>query len=169
VTWRELGHHWTAHRLGDTRSLRTALPSWAFESLEAHTSDKRAYLYDRATLEAGRTHDPLWNAAQKELVRTGTIHNYLRMLWGKNVLAWSKTPEEAYQTLLYLNDTYALDGRDPNSFSGILWCFGLFDRPWPEREVFGTIRTMTSGSAEKKFDLGSYLAYVSKLEPLPPP
>lgn len=163
VTWRELGYHWMRHRRADTASLARALPAWATATLREHAKDRRAFLYDRAELEAGATHDPIWNAAQRELVATGTIHNYLRMLWGKSVLAWSKTPEDAYATLVALNDTYALDGRDPNSFSGILWCFGLFDRPWPERAVFGKVRAMTSASTANKFDLDAYLAYVASL------
>ena len=101
--------------------------------------DRRAHVYTREEWEAGATHDPLWNAAQRELRATGTIQNYLRMLWGKKIIEWSRTPDEAYQTLVHLNNKYALDGRDPNSYTGILWCFGLFDRPWaPERQVLGT-------------------------------
>jgi deoxyribodipyrimidine photo-lyase len=95
---------------------------------------------------------------------TGTIHNYLRMLWGKKVIEWSRTPEEAYRTLVHLNNKYALDGRDPNSWNGILWRFGLFDRPWaPERAVLGRVRYMSSANTAKKFRLGSYLAYVERL------
>ena len=98
-------------------------------------------------LESGETHDPLWNAAQRELVATGTLHNYLRMLWGKKVIEWSASPAEAYRTLEHLNNKYALDGRDPNSYTGILWCFGLFDRPWPpERPVLGSVRSRAGGS-----------------------
>ncbi|HJR00597.1 MAG TPA: deoxyribodipyrimidine photolyase, partial [Methylomirabilota bacterium] len=100
----------------------------------------------------------------RELVATGTIHSYLRMLWGKKVIEWSPTPEEAYATLVHLNNKYALDGRDPNSYTGILWCFGLFDRPWaPERKVLGTVRYMSSENTAKKFKLGPYLAYVASL------
>jgi deoxyribodipyrimidine photo-lyase len=97
-------------------------------------------------------------------VATGTIHNYLRMLWGKKVLEWSASPAEAYRVLVHLNNKYALDGRDPNSWSGILWCFGLFDRPWaPERKVFGSVRYMSSENTARKFRLGPYLAYVDRL------
>ena len=95
---------------------------------------------------------------------TGTIHNYLRMLWGKKVIEWSRTPEDAYATLVHLNNKYALDGRDPNSYTGILWCFGLFDRPWaPERKVLGTIRYMSSENTAKKFRVQPYLDYVASL------
>jgi deoxyribodipyrimidine photo-lyase len=145
------------------RTLETVLPPWALASLRKHASDPREYVYSLEEWEAGATHDPLWNAAQTELVHTGTIHNYLRMLWGKKVLEWSATPEEGYDTLEYLNNKYALDGRDPNSYTGILWCFGLFDRPWPERDVFGVIRYMSSANTAKKFPLKGYLDYVRTL------
>ncbi len=163
VVWRDVGRQWLWHRREDATSLERALPAWALQTLRTHTQDVRPEIYDLETLEAGETGDPLWNAAQKELVATGSIHNALRMLWGKKVLEWSADPEEAYQRLLLLNDRYALDGRDPNSISGILWCFGLFDRPWPERKIFGTVRCMTSASAARKFDLGPYLAAVTAL------
>jgi len=167
LTWRDLGLHWHRARRADTASLETALPAWARATLGAHAADRRAYTYTRAEWEAGATHDPLWNAAQRELVATGTIHNYLRMLWGKKVIEWSRTPEEAYATLVHLNNKYALDGRDPNSYTGILWCFGLFDRPWaPERKVLGTVRYMSSENTAKKFKLGPYLAYTATLSPV---
>ena len=121
-------------------------------------------MYDLAAWESASTHDPLWNAAQRELSATGGIHNYLRMLWGKKVIEWSRTPEEAYQTLIHLNNKYALDGRNPNSYTGILWCFGLFDRPWaPQRNVLGQIRYMSSANTAKKFKLGPYLDWVATL------
>jgi deoxyribodipyrimidine photo-lyase len=168
ITWRDLGLHWHWTRRRDTASLERALPAWARTTLGAHAGDRRAFTYSREEWEAGRTHDPLWNAAQRELVATGTIHNYMRMLWGKKVLEWSRTPEEAYATLEHLNNKYALDGRDPNSYTGILWCFGLFDRPWaPERAVYGSVRYMSSENTAKKFKLGPYLDYIASL-PLPP-
>jgi hypothetical protein len=118
----------------------------------------------REQLEAADTHDPIWNAAQRELVATGAIHNYLRMLWGKKVLEWSRHPELAYRTLVHLNNKYALDGRDPNSWSGILWCFGLFDRPWaPERPIFGRVRYMSSRNTARKFRLDRYLRWAEEL------
>lgn len=164
ITWRDVGMSWHWTRREDTVSLDRALPDWAKATLRKHAGDRRSHLYTQEEWEAGGTHDPLWNAAQRELVATGTIHNYLRMLWGKKVLEWSATPEEAYQTLVHLNNKYALDGRNPNSYTGILWCFGLFDRPWaPERPVYGTIRYMSSENTARKFKLGPYLDYVSRL------
>ena len=164
LTWRDLGLHWHRTRRADTARLDRALPAWARATLGAHAADRRAHTYSRPEWEAGATHDPLWNAAQRELVATGTIHNYLRMLWGKKVLEWSRTPDEAYATLVHLNNKYALDGRDPNSYTGILWCFGLFDRPWaPERRVLGTVRYMSSENTARKFRLGPYLDYVAAL------
>lgn len=164
ITWRDVGYHFHAHRRDDTESLAKALPSWALSTLAKHAQDRRKYVYSMDQWEAAQTHDPLWNAAQIELRETGTIHNYLRMLWGKKVLEWSRTTEDAYRTLVHLNNKYALDGRDPSSYTGILWCFGLFDRPWaPEREVFGTVRYMSSDNTAKKYKLGRYLRYVEGL------
>jgi deoxyribodipyrimidine photo-lyase len=163
LTWRDVGFNWHWSRGADAASLETALPGWALLTLGAHAQDRRPWLYTAEQLEAGATHDPVWNAAQRELVATGTVHGYLRMLWGKKVIEWSASPAEAYRTLEHLNNKYALDGRDPNSYSGILWCFGLFDRPWPERPVIGSIRSMTSESTARKFELGPYLAYVQGL------
>ena len=164
ITWRDVGFQWHWGRRADTASLARALPAWALATLEKHAGDARKFVYSAAEWEAGEMHDALWNAAQKELVRTGTIHNYLRMLWGKKVIEWSASPEEAYRTLVHLNNKYALDGRDPNSHTGILWCFGLFDRPWPpERPVLGTVRYMSSDNTAKKFKLDGYLRYVASL------
>ena len=112
--------------------------------MREHIDDPRTRIYSLEELEAGGTHDELWNAAQREMVATGGMHNYVRMLWGKNVIAWTKTYEEAFAILEHLNNKYCLDGRDPNSYAGILWCFGKHDRPWMERPIFGKIRYMTS-------------------------
>ena len=164
LTWRDVGFNWHWARREDTQSLERALSPWAMGTLRSHASDPRAHVYTPEQWEAGETHDPLWNAAQKELVATGSIHNYLRMLWGKKVLEWSRTPQEAYATLVELNNRYALDGRNPNSYTGILWCFGLFDRPWaPERPVLGTIRYMSSDNTARKFKLGRYLDWTASL------
>jgi deoxyribodipyrimidine photo-lyase len=164
LTWRDVGFNWHRGRRADAAGLERALPSWALATLGAHGRDPRPHRYTAAQLEAGATHDPLWNAAQRELVATGTIHNYLRMLWGKKVLEWSASPAEAYATLVQLNNWYALDGRDPNSYTGILWCFGLFDRPWaPERAIFGSVRYMSSENTARKFDLVPYYRYVETL------
>lgn len=165
LTWRDVGFQWHWTRRRDTEHLETALPPWALATLRAHAGDARAFVYSRDEWEAAATHDPLWNAAQRELRATGTIHNYLRMLWGKKVIEWSRTPEDAYATLVHLNNKYALDGRDPNSYTGILWCFGLFDRPWaPERKVLGTLRYMSSENTARKFRVQPYLDYVASLE-----
>jgi deoxyribodipyrimidine photo-lyase len=134
-----------------------ALPSWARETLKAHEKDKREHLYNRATWEAGRTHDPYWNAAQREMILTGKMHNYMRMYWGKKILEWSKTPQEAFRTALYLNNKYELDGRDPNGFAGVAWCFGKHDRAWSERPVFGKVRYMNAAGLRRKFDIEAYV------------
>jgi deoxyribodipyrimidine photo-lyase len=157
ATWRELGYNF-CHHDPDYGSWY-ALPPWAKKTLTDHARDPRPELYTRAELEAAATHDPIWNAAQRQLVGDGRIHNYLRMLWGKKILEWSATPQEALATLIELNNKYAVDGRDPNSYSGILWTLGLFDRPWgPVRPIFGTIRYMSSDATRKKLDMDEYLA-----------
>ena len=149
---------------GGERTLDVVLPAWARETLQTHANDKREFLYSLDEFENAATHDDLWNAAQTELVATGRMHNYLRMLWAKKVLEWTATPAEAYRVLEHLNNKYAIDGRDPNSYTGILWCFGLFDRPWaPERNVFGVLRFMSSGATAKKFKLAGYYDYVKRL------
>lgn len=140
-----------------------SLPAWVQKTMREHIDDERQFTYSLEQLENGETHDELWNAAQHELVATGEMHNYVRMLWGKNVIAWSPTYEIAFETLVHLNNKYALDGRDPNSYAGILWCFGKHDRPWMERPVFGTIRYMTSGSTGKKFDSKKYIEWTANL------
>lgn len=149
---------------GGERTLEVVLPPWALATLRHHEADQRQHLYRLDEFEHADTHDALWNAAQRELLVTGRIHNYLRMLWGKKVMEWSKTPAEAYRILEHLNNKYALDGRDPNSYTGILWCFGLFDRPWhPERPVFGSVRFMSSENTARKYKLAGYLDYVNSL------
>jgi deoxyribodipyrimidine photo-lyase len=157
VTWRELGFNAAVHLAGHDRY--DTLPEWARATLAAHAADRRAHCYDGDALERAATHDPLWNAAQTELVRDGRIHTYLRMLWGKKILEWSRTPQDALDTMIQLNDKYALDGRDPNSCSGIFWCLGRYDRPWgPEREIFGTVRYMSSENTARKLRVRKYLA-----------
>lgn len=157
VVWREVGHNF-AH-IRDDIDRYESLPPWARTTLEAHAADPRPHLYDRATLEGASTADEIWNAAQRELVRTGRMHNYLRMLWGKRVLEWTAEPPAAVQMLIELNNRWALDGRDPNSYSGIFWVFGRYDRPWgPERPIFGTVRYMSSDATRRKLRLSRYLA-----------
>ncbi len=164
ITWRDVGQQWHWHRRHDVVSLERALPDWAKATLNKHAGDPREYVYSLEDWEAGNTHDALWNAAQRELVATGRIHNYLRMLWGKKVLEWSTSPEQAYEFLEHMNNKYAIDGRDPNSYTGILWCFGLFDRPWPpERKVFGTVRYMSSENTARKYKLAGYYRYIDSL------
>ncbi len=157
ITWRELGYHFCHHR-PDYDQYDT-LPAWALKTLEAHAGDPRPHLYTQAQLDAGETHDPLWNAAQRQLVTEGRMHNYFRMLWGKKVIEWSRHPREALATLIELNNRYAVDGRDPNSYSGIMWCFGRFDRPWaPIRPIFGAIRYMSSDNTARKMRVKPYIA-----------
>jgi deoxyribodipyrimidine photo-lyase len=156
VTWRELGYNMSAH--GDRSSRFESLPDWARRTIDEHRSDPRPFVYTLEELETARTHDEIWNAAQRQLVRDGRIHNYLRMLWGKKIFEWTETPEEALHTMFVLNDKYALDGRDPNSDSGIFWCLGRYDRAWgPERPVFGKIRYMSSDNTRRKLSLDGYL------------
>ena len=157
ITWRELGAV-QCHR--DLRAATTyaGLPEWARRTLDAHRSDPRPALYTLETLAHAETSDPIWNAAQTQLVREGRIHNALRMLWGKRVLAWTQTPEEGYETLVELNNRYAIDGRDPSSWAGIGWVFGRYDRAWgPERPIYGKVRYMSSTAARRKWRLGRYL------------
>jgi deoxyribodipyrimidine photo-lyase len=157
VTWRELGFH-TLVRRPEAATDFDSLPPWAIRTLEAHAGDPRAPLYGREVLERAATHDEVWNAAQRELLERGRIHNYLRMLWGKKILQWSASPREALATMLHLNDRWALDGRDPSSASGIFWCLGRYDRPWaPERPVFGVIRYMSSENTVRKLKMKAYL------------
>jgi deoxyribodipyrimidine photo-lyase len=156
VTWREIGFNMCAHR--DDYDRFDSLPAFALETLKAHAGDARPRLYTPAQLERAETGDELWNAAQRQLLREGRMQNYLRMLWGKKVLEWTRTPEEALSILIELNNKYALDGRDPNSYSGIFWVFGRYDRAWgPERQIFGKVRYMASENTRRKLRLKAYL------------
>ncbi len=161
IVRRELSYNMT--RFNSKYDSLEALPPWVHKTMREHANDERQFLYSLEQLEAGETHDELWNAAQREMVATGEMHNYVRMLWGKNVIAWSPSYEVAFETLVHLNNKYCLDGRNPNSYAGILWCFGKHDRPWMERDVFGTIRYMTSGSTGKKFDSKKYMVWTKTL------
>jgi len=156
ITWRELGLNMSSQR-GDYDRWES-LPDWARATLDKHARDARAYVYSLAELEAAATHDRLWNAAQRQLVREGRMHNYLRMLWGKKIVEWSPSPQEALELMIELNNKWALDGEDPNSYSGILWVLGRYDRPWaPQRPIFGAVRYMTSQSAQRKLRLRRFL------------
>ena len=135
-----------------------AFPQWAKKTLDAHRRDKRAYLYDQRELERGATHDPLWNAAQMEMVKKGKMHGYMRMYWAKKILEWTHSPEEALTIAIYLNDKYELDGRDPNGYTGIAWCIGgVHDRAWGDRPVFGKIRYMSYNGSKSKFNVAEYM------------
>ena len=138
-------------------------PDWAKRTLKAHQKDRRPYLYTAEALERAETHDPYWNAAQKEMVWKGKMQGYMRMYWGKKILEWSRSPEEAFQVALFLNNKYELDGRDPNGFTGVAWCFGKHDRPWGERNIFGNIRYMNDGGLKRKFDADGYVRRMSEL------
>lgn len=154
VTWRELGAMEAWHN--PLHDKYEGLPAWARATLEAHNGDARKR-YTLEQLRHAETEDDVWNTAQRQLVRDGFIHNYLRMLWGKRVLEWAPTPRDAFAWMLELNDTYALDGRDPNSVSGIAWVMGRYDHPWPERPAFGTVRCMTSASTRRKLEVEATL------------
>lgn len=157
IVRRELSYNFT--RFNPNYDSLSCLPNWTQETMRKHHEDQRDFLYTIEQLENSQTHDEIWNAAQRELVVTGGMHNYVRMLWGKNVIAWTRNYEEAFAILEDFNNKYALDGRNPNSYAGILWCFGKHDRPWFERNVFGTIRYMTSGSSGKKFNSKKYIEW----------
>ncbi|HEY0995151.1 MAG TPA: deoxyribodipyrimidine photo-lyase [Gemmatimonadaceae bacterium] len=156
VTWRELALNCC------TRNPRfaslAALPDWVHQTMRRHAGDRREPRYTLRQLERGETHDALWNAGQRELRATGRMHNVVRMLWGKSVLTWAPTYGDALRWLVHLNDRWALDGRDPSSYAGILWCFGKFDRPFAERPVWGTIRPMSLERARVKYDVKGYIA-----------
>jgi deoxyribodipyrimidine photo-lyase len=157
LTWRELGFNNTSQR--DDYDSFDSLPEWARTSLGQHELDPRPYLYDVEEFAQSQTHDVIWNAAQRQLRERGVMHNYLRMLWGKKILEWSRSPREAMAIMIELNNRYALDGRNPNSYSGISWVLGKFDRPWgPRREIYGAIRYMSSDNTQRKLRLKSYLA-----------
>jgi len=155
IVRRELSFNFTRHN-PHYDSLKS-LPDWALQTMRDHADDPRPELFDEETIEQAETYDELWNAAQRELVCTGHLHNYVRMLWGKRVIEWQRSYEMAFELLVHLNNKYALDGRDPNSYAGILWCFGKHDRPWFDREIFGTLRYMTSQSMGKKFRAKEYI------------
>lgn len=139
------------------------LPNWPKLTLNKHKADSREYLYTVEELENAKTHDTYWNAAQSQMRITGKMNSYMRMYWGKKILEWTKTPQAAFKVALYLNDKYELDGRDPNGFTGVAWCFGKHDRPWKERPVFGTVRFMNANGLKRKFDADKYVQQVKNL------
>lgn len=139
------------------------LPAWTRQTLRDHKQDKRPAVYHPDILEKAETHDVYWNAAMQEMRVSGYMHNYMRMYWGKKILQWSENPRTAFKTILHLNNKYFLDGRDPNSFAGVGWIFGLHDRPWKERNIFGKVRYMAAAGLERKCDIKGYVAKVEKL------
>ena len=141
-----------------------SLPPWVVRTLNFHRRDKRQYNYSLADFENARTHDPYWNAAQKQMLITGKMHGYMRMYWGKKIIEWTKTPRQAFKIALYLNNKYELDGRDPSGFAGVAWCFGKHDRAWAERPVFGKVRYMNAAGLRRKFDPDQYVTKIDRLE-----
>ena len=139
------------------------LAEWTKKSLNEHRKDSREQVYSLDDFENAKTHDPYWNAAQNEMNFTGKMHGYMRMYWGKKIIEWTKTPQEAYKYALYLNNKYELDGRDPNGYAGVAWCFGKHDRPWKERSIFGKIRYMNAKGLRRKFDVEKYVKQVNQL------
>jgi deoxyribodipyrimidine photo-lyase len=154
VNFVEFEEHYDSYR---------CLPAWARKTLAKHENDERPHRYTAAQLENAETHDPYWNAAMNEMRVTGYMHNYMRMYWGKKILEWSDTPEQAYRTTLAINNRWFLDGRDPASYANVAWIFGLHDRPWQERPIFGTVRYMAASGLERKFDIDGYVRRVEEL------
>jgi deoxyribodipyrimidine photo-lyase len=161
VVRRELSMNYVLYN--DRYDSLDGLPNWCGKTLKAHARDKREYIYSEKELERSETHDPYWNAAQKEMVLTGKMHGYMRMYWGKKIIEWSQTPEDAFSVALRLNNRYELDGRDPNGFAGVSWCFGKHDRPWRERPIFGTVRYMNDRGLRRKFDIDRYVRRIEAL------
>ncbi len=153
---RELAFNFIYYREGYDAFGHMTYP-WAYQTMRIHDMDERPYLYDLKTLEECDTHDPYWNAAMKEMVKTGYMHNYMRMYWCKKIIEWSETFEAAYERAVYLNNKYFIDGRDANSYVGIAWCFGLHDHGWKERPVFGKLRYMNANGLKRKFDMEAYI------------
>jgi deoxyribodipyrimidine photo-lyase len=139
------------------------IPGWASQTLSEHLSDERPNRYRQTQLENAETHDPYWNAAMLEMKHTGFMHNYMRMYWGKKILEWSRTPQQAFETTLALNNKYFLDGRDPNSYTGVAWIYGVHDRPWPERPIFGKTRYMAASGLERKCDIKAYVKKINQM------
>lgn len=162
---RELAINYVMFHPGYDR-FETMTESWAYLTMREHDQDARPVLYDLASLEAGVTADVYFNAAMREMVLTGYMHNYMRMYWAKKIIEWTPSHQEAYRIILFLNNKYFLDGRDPNSYTGIAWCFGKHDRPWTERNVFGKLRYMNQAGLLRKFKMDAYLKRIAELERL---
>lgn len=157
VVRRELSYNFVHYNDFYDIALDKILPAWALETLDNHKKDLRHIVYSLSELENAQTQDLYWNAAQTQMVKSGYMHNYMRMYWGKKIVEWSQTPQEAFETLIYLNDKYLIDGRDPNGYAGIAWCFGKHDRPFQERLIFGKVRYMNAAGLERKFDMEKYI------------
>lgn len=160
IVRRELSMNFVYYNSGYDK-YASAIPEWARKTLAKHAGDKRPVTYTRAQLETGTTQDPYWNAAQLEMVQQGKMHNYMRMYWGKKVIEWTASPEEAYQILIEMNDRYEIDGRDANGYTGVAWCFGKHDRPWTQRDIFGTVRYMAASGLERKFKIKQYVERIT--------
>jgi deoxyribodipyrimidine photo-lyase len=163
IVRRELAINFIYYNENYNESLDSFLHNWVLKTMDEHINDPREYVYSSDTFESASTHDQYWNAAQLELVKTGDMHNYMRMYWGKKVIEWSTSYQKAFDLLVYLNNKYALDGRDANSFTGIAWCFGKHDRAWTERTVYGKLRYMNANGLQRKFDIHSYVKRINEL------
>ena len=161
IVRRELACNFT-HYTPDYDSV-ACIPGWAQESLAEHRRDRRPYRYSAEQFGNAATHDPYWNAAMREMVCTGFMHTYMRMYWGKKILEWSRSPEEAFATTLALNNKYFIDGRDPNSYTGVAWVYGVHDRAWPQRAIYGKVRTMMASGLERKCDIQGYVKKINTL------
>jgi deoxyribodipyrimidine photo-lyase len=161
IVRRELSMNFVAHTAAYDSF--ACIPAWARGTLAAHARDRRPYQYSARQLEQGRTHDPSWNAAMREMRLTGRLHGHMRMYWGKKIIEWSPSPPAAFRTALRLNNRYFLDGRDPNSYAAVAWCFGLHDRPWQERPVFGMVRFMNESGLRRKFDIEGYVRRIESI------
>ena len=153
---RELAHNYVYYQKGYDQ-FETMTEPWAYQTMENHQDDIRSYVYSIEDYIQFRTHDPYFNAAMKEMVFTGYMHNYMRMYWAKRIIEWSNTHKEAFEIITYLNNKYFIDGRDANSYTGIAWCFGKHDRPWQERPIFGKLRYMNQAGLLRKFDMEPYV------------
>jgi deoxyribodipyrimidine photo-lyase len=162
IVRRELAFNYVRH-VEDPASLEN-LPEWCQKNMKKHSKDKRDPQYSRQQLEHAESYDELWNATQKEMLLTGKIHGYYRMYWGKKIIEWSRTYQAAADFMIDMHGRYALDGRDPNTYTNVLWCFGLHDRPWPERKIFGKMRYMSLEGMRRKTDTQAYIDEIRKLE-----
>ena len=163
VVRRELSFNFVYYNQNYDNSLVDILPNWAVKTLNKHQADQREKIYSLEDLENYKTHDPYWNAAQQEMVVSGYMNGYMRMYWGKKILEWTEDYQSSFQRILYLNNKYLLDGRDPNGFAGAAWIFGKHDRAWKERKIFGKVRYMNKAGLERKFNMEKYINRVDKL------